>query len=207
MTGPRCCKVAGPERRRLRFVARGQVQGVGFRPFVFSLAREHALTGFVRNSPRGVVIEAQGEDGNLTAFAHDLEHRLPPLARLTGLAREECELLADEDGFAIVHSSAGSSHSVLISPDVCLCRDCLADMADPGNRRFNYPFTNCTNCGPRFSIVDEHLSARRRGGVKRRTDSQTDQMEPLHAVSGAASRAIARTHPEVPPPDLRLSCQ
>ena len=153
MTGPRCCKVAGPERRRLRFVARGQVQGVGFRPFVFSLAREHALTGFVRNSPRGVVIEAQGEDGNLTAFAHDLEHRLPPLARLTGLAREECELLADEDGFAIVHSSAGSSHSVLISPDVCLCRDCLADMADPGNRRFNYPFTNCTNCGPRYSIT------------------------------------------------------
>ncbi len=153
MTGPGCSKVAGPGQRRLRFVARGQVQGVGFRPFIFSLAREHALTGFVRNSPRGVVIEVQGKDGNLAAFAHDLEHRLPPLARLTGLTREECELLADEAGFAIAHSSAGSSHSVLISPDVCLCRDCLADMTDPGNRRFSYPFTNCTNCGPRYSIT------------------------------------------------------
>ena len=151
MTGPGCFKVAG--RRRLRFVARGQVQGVGFRPFVFSLAREHALTGFVRNSPRGVVIEAQGEDGSLAAFAHALEHRLPPLARLTGLAREECDVLADEADFAIVHSSAGSSHSVLISPDVCLCRDCLADMTNPANRRFRYPFTNCTNCGPRYSIT------------------------------------------------------
>lgn len=145
--------MADSGRYRLRFVAQGQVQGVGFRPFVFSLAREHALTGFVRNSPRGVVIEAQGEAGPLAAFAHDLEHRLPPLARLTGLAREECDVLADEADFAIVHSSAGSSHSVLISPDVCICRDCLADMADPGNRRFRYPFTNCTNCGPRYSIT------------------------------------------------------
>ena len=145
--------MAGPGRRRLRFVARGQVQGVGFRPFVFSLAREFSLTGFVRNSPRGVVIEAQGGDADLAAFAHGLEHRLPPLARLTGLDREECAPLAGESAFVISRSSAGDSHAVLISPDVCVCPDCLADMADPDNRRFRYPFANCTNCGPRYSIT------------------------------------------------------
>ena len=145
--------MAGPGQRRLRFVARGQVQGVGFRPFVFSLAREYSLTGFVRNSPRGVVIEVQGADADLAAFAHSLEHRPPPLARLTGLDREECAPLPDESAFVIRQSSAGDSHAVLISPDVRTCPDCLADMATPNNRRFRYPFTNCTNCGPRYSIT------------------------------------------------------
>jgi hydrogenase maturation protein HypF len=145
--------MAGSGQRRLRFVARGQVQGVGFRPFVFSLAQAQALTGFVRNSPRGVVIEVQGRQEDLAAFAVRLESGLPPLARMTALEREECVPLPGETGFVIAPSSAGSGHSVLISPDVCTCGDCLADMADPDNRRFRYPFTNCTNCGPRYSIT------------------------------------------------------
>ena len=134
-------------------MVRGQVQGVGFRPFVFALARECGLTGFVRNSPRGVIVEVQGRDADLAAFAHGLEHRLPPLARLTGLERQELEALAEESAFVISRSSGGDSHSVLISPDMCVCPDCLADMADPDNRRFRYAFTNCTNCGPRYSIT------------------------------------------------------
>ncbi|MDR2488887.1 MAG: carbamoyltransferase HypF [Desulfovibrio sp.] len=139
---------------RIRFVAQGQVQGVGFRPFVFSLAREYSLTGFVRNSPRGVMIEVQGRDADLTDFSRDLAQRLPPLARLTGLEREECAVLQGESSFSIGQSSTGGNgHSVLVSPDVCICRDCLADIADPLNRRFHYPFTNCTNCGPRYSIT------------------------------------------------------
>ena len=148
MAGP-----ADPGQRRVRFVARGQVQGVGFRPFVFALARKYGLTGFVRNSPRGVVIEVQGLNANLTGFAYDLERRLPPLARLNGLEQEECKPVAGESAFTISPSTGGDSHAVLISPDVCICEDCLADMADPGNRRFRYPFTNCTNCGPRYSIT------------------------------------------------------
>jgi hydrogenase maturation protein HypF len=148
-----CSEVAGAQQRRIRLVAQGQVQGVGFRPFVFALAREYSLTGFVRNSPQGVLIEAQGDGADLAAFARSLEQRLPPLAHLTALEHEACACLPGETSFIIGQSSTGSGHSVLISPDVCLCRDCLADMRDPGNRRFRYPFTNCTNCGPRFSIT------------------------------------------------------
>ena len=139
--------------RRIRFVARGQVQGVGFRPFVFALAEENGLTGFVRNSPRGVVIEVQGGEEGLNAFALGLERKLPPLARLTGLEREDCATFSGESAFVISRSTAGCGHSVLVSPDICTCRDCAADMDAPGNRRFRYPFTNCTNCGPRYSIT------------------------------------------------------
>ncbi|MDL2317450.1 acylphosphatase, partial [Desulfovibrio sp. OttesenSCG-928-A18] len=139
--------------RRKRFVAQGQVQGVGFRPFVFKLAEEQGLTGFVRNSPRGVVIEVQGALPALEAFAGALSRRLPPLARLLQLSVEDCESLAGEQGFVIAASSSGDSHAVLISPDTALCPDCLADMRAPDNRRFAYPFTNCTNCGPRYTIT------------------------------------------------------
>lgn len=133
---------------RIRLVVQGQVQGVGFRPFVFTLAEEHALTGLVRNSPRGVVIEVQGDPASLDAFAADLERRLPMLARITSLSRESLDILPEERSFTITASTSGSTHAVLISPDTCTCPDCLADIADPDNRRYRYPFTNCTNCGP-----------------------------------------------------------
>lgn len=139
--------------RRERLVAQGQVQGVGFRPFVFTLAGEHGLTGFVRNSPRGVVIEIQGSPEALDTFVLDLKNRLPPLARLTALSRESCPPLTGERGFSIARSTEGSTHAVLIGPDTATCHDCLADIRDPGNRRFRYPFTNCTNCGPRYTIT------------------------------------------------------
>ncbi len=137
--------------RRERFIVRGQVQGVGFRPFVFTLAEEFSLTGFVRNSPRGVVIEIQGLSEDLEAFAQSLVPRLPPLARVTALERESLPPLPDEDSFAIAKSTEGEAHAVLISPDTAVCADCLADMRS--GRRFRYPFTNCTNCGPRYTIT------------------------------------------------------
>lgn len=137
--------------QRVRFIVRGQVQGVGFRPFVFTLAEAAGLTGFVRNSPRGVVIEAQGPPDALRAFAHGLEHRLPPLARVTASEREDIPAVAGEQAFVIGQSTAGSAHAVLISPDTCTCADCLADMRQ--GRRLRYPFTNCTNCGPRYTIT------------------------------------------------------
>lgn len=139
--------------KRARFIARGQVQGVGFRPFVFTLAEERNLTGFVRNSPRGVVIEVQGEGPSIEGFADDLQNRLPVLARITSLEREEAAPVAGEAAFLIAASTSGDTHAVLISPDTATCADCLADMSDPSDRRFGYPFTNCTNCGPRYTIT------------------------------------------------------
>lgn len=139
--------------KRIRFIARGQVQGVGFRPFVFTLAGEYGLTGQVRNSPRGVIIEAQGEEAALESFARALEKRLPPLARLSGLTREECDPVPGEESFSIAPSTRGERHAVLVSPDMALCADCRKDMADPAGRRCRYPFTNCTNCGPRYTIT------------------------------------------------------
>jgi hydrogenase maturation protein HypF len=142
----------GPLQRR-RAVASGQVQGVGFRPFVYRLASRRGLTGRVRNGPEGVVLELQGPHVALDAFFQDFHAELPPLARVISLDVEEIEPLQDEQSFAIEASRQGSGHNVLVSPDTAVCPDCLAEMFDPDDRRFLYPFTNCTNCGPRYTIT------------------------------------------------------
>lgn len=138
---------------RLRVTATGQVQGVGFRPFVFRLAAELGLTGLVGNTSLGVNIEVQGMPDRVRAFPDLLRDRLPPLASLTGLETEEMEPVAGEETFRIVASQGQHGHNVLISPDVGICSDCLADMEDPAGHRYLYPFTNCTNCGPRYTIT------------------------------------------------------
>ncbi len=138
---------------RRRFVIAGQVQGVGFRPFVFRIAHEHQLTGTVCNAPEGVILEIQGPPDSVNGFSKDLTDRLPPLARITSLRQEDVAPLDREESFAILASSAGQGHNVLISPDTATCADCLNDMADPANPRYRYPFTNCTNCGPRYTIT------------------------------------------------------
>ncbi|MDL2314201.1 carbamoyltransferase HypF, partial [Desulfovibrio sp. OttesenSCG-928-C14] len=135
------------------FIAAGQVQGVGFRPFVHRLAGENCLSGTVRNGPDGVRIEVQGRADAVLAFKDGLLHRLPPLARITALEEGDLAPLAGEKGFSILSTSAGLAHQVLISPDTATCADCLEDMRDPANRRYAYPFTNCTNCGPRYTIT------------------------------------------------------
>ncbi len=137
---------------RCRHIVAGQVQGVGFRPFVYRLATELALGGCVRNTPEGVVIEVEGAPGAVRSFGERLPAEVPPLARLTRHAVEAVPALG-ETAFRIGQSAAGAGHNVLISPDVATCPDCLADMADPTNRRYRYPFTNCTNCGPRHTIT------------------------------------------------------
>ena len=139
--------------RRHGYIIGGQVQGVGFRPFVYRAATRHGLTGHVGNTSDGVRVEVQGSDEALAAFAHALEHGLPPLARITSLRREELPLADGETAFAIAHSKGRHGHAVLVSPDVATCGNCLADMRDPANRRYRYPFTNCTDCGPRYTIT------------------------------------------------------
>lgn len=139
--------------RRCRLLAAGQVQGVGFRPFVYRLALRHGLTGHVGNTSDGVRIEVQGPPDAVDAFCRELPRTLPPLARLTSCVTESVDPLPEENAFVIVPSSGRSGHHVLVSPDVGTCPACLADMGEPGNRRYRYPFTNCTNCGPRFTIT------------------------------------------------------
>ncbi|WP_319468340.1 carbamoyltransferase HypF [uncultured Pseudodesulfovibrio sp.] len=138
---------------RHRFTITGQVQGVGFRPFVYRIALDNAVSGTVNNSSEGVIIEVQGSAEQLYTFGEDLAAKIPPLARIVTMDMEEAEVLDGEDGFTILKSTGGTGHSVLISADVATCPDCMADISDPGNRRYRYPFTNCTNCGPRYTIT------------------------------------------------------
>lgn len=138
-------------RRALR--VRGVVQGVGFRPFVYSLARRHSLTGFVGNDSSGVFLEIQGVLDSLDAFERELVAAPPPLAHIQEVAPRSIAVLPDESDFVIVESEAQAGASTPISPDIATCADCLAELFDPRDRRHRYPFLNCTNCGPRFTIT------------------------------------------------------
>ena len=137
------------ERQRLR--VRGVVQGVGFRPFVYRLATRHALGGEVWNDGDGVVVEIEGPRTALDSFADALVDEAPALARITSVTREAMAPVGDRT-FSIV-ASRGSSGSAAIPPDIATCVDCLRELFDPADRRFHYPFLNCTNCGPRLTIV------------------------------------------------------
>ncbi|MFN2629404.1 MAG: acylphosphatase, partial [Gaiellaceae bacterium] len=139
------------DRERRRFRVHGIVQGVGFRPFVYGLARRHGLAGFVLNDGEGVVIEAEGPTLALDALAAALREEAPVLARVDAVAMERLPP-SGAAGFAI-EPSAATGRSALIPPDVATCDDCLRELFDPADRRYRYPFVNCTHCGPRFTIV------------------------------------------------------
>jgi len=169
-------------KKRLQHIITGQVQGVGFRPFIFRLAHTHKLIGFVSNTPLGVIIEVEGSHEQLSAFNVALDKTLPPLAKIsshiiteiplannensapTNLSKKQsAEISAnfvekqenEESSFIIKHTKTGThdGHNVLISPDVATCKDCQNDIFTKGNYRYAYPFTNCTNCGPRYTII------------------------------------------------------
>ncbi len=131
---------------------RGIVQGVGFRPCVYHLATSLGLTGFVLNSSSGVTIEVEGPAVALDSFLLKLEQQPPPLARIEQITVADLEPLGD-GSFVIKESAPEAEEFVLVSPDVATCEDCYRDFTDPKNRRFGYPFTNCTNCGPRYTII------------------------------------------------------
>lgn len=137
---------------RQRFTVRGIVQGVGFRPFVYRIALAHHLTGFVSNSTDGVVIEAQGSVLDLDKFQNDLQNKAPSLALINGI-EVEAMALAGDNSFVIKPSARLGRADTLISPDIAICRDCLTEFLDSSDRRFLYPFINCTQCGPRYTIV------------------------------------------------------
>ncbi len=144
---------APPERRRL--MVEGVVQGIGFRPLVYRLAREQSLTGRVRNQGRGVSIEIQGRPADLVEFARRLRAELPPGGRIDRSCSEELPAVSEERQFVISPSEQSRERSVSLAPDRGVCPACLAEMSDPADRRHGYPFINCTACGPRFTIARE----------------------------------------------------
>ncbi|HTQ69823.1 MAG TPA: carbamoyltransferase HypF [Solirubrobacteraceae bacterium] len=152
---------AAPERHtRLRVSVHGVVQGVGFRPFVHRLACEHGLSGWVRNDPHGVLVEVEGDPAAVERFLGRLAEQPPPLATVE-LVHAEPATATGERGFRIAGSAPRSAAAgrdqvapaALVSPDVAPCEECLRELHDPRDRRYRYPFINCTNCGPRFTIV------------------------------------------------------
>jgi hydrogenase maturation protein HypF len=139
-------------KERRAIVVRGIVQGVGFRPFVYNLALRLGLGGFVKNQTGSLLIEVEGELPSLEQFLAELAGKPPPLAQIEHVGwepRQPC----GEQRFRIESSDTDPSRPVFISPDVATCADCLAELLNPADRRYRYPFLNCTNCGPRLTII------------------------------------------------------
>jgi hydrogenase maturation protein HypF len=145
-------KLESPQLARIS--VRGVVQGVGFRPFVYQLATKYHLSGWVCNTSEDVKIEVEGSRQSLDRFLFELENGTPPLARIERISHRYYPP-AGHTGFEIRHSLAEEGKYQLVSPDIATCQPCLREVFDPADRRYHYPFTNCTNCGPRFTIISD----------------------------------------------------
>ena len=139
--------------KRARLRVNGVVQGVGFRPFIYRLAAEHRLGGYVLNDGEGVVIEIEGKEAGIESFIATMNASPPPLARIDAVSREVLAPLG-ESAFTI-RRSGQIGVLTMVSPDIALCDACSAELHDPANRRYRYPFINCTDCGPRYTIIDD----------------------------------------------------
>lgn len=138
--------------KRVRYLFSGVVQGVGFRPFIYRLALQNHLGGFVQNRPDGVIAEVEGKASALDSFLAGVSRELPPLAHITNISARDIAV-KQESAFQIVSSDLYGTAAVHIAPDVAVCPECLAEFFNPLDRRYRYPFINCTNCGPRLTII------------------------------------------------------
>lgn len=140
--------------QRVEIIIQGTVQGVGFRPFVYRIAKQYNILGTIFNSEQGIVIEAEGDQAAIQKFIETIRSTPPPLAKITSFNQQTHSTLQGFTAFTILQSISTQHNRAIIPSDISLCQDCLQDICDPENRRFAYPFTNCTNCGPRFTIVE-----------------------------------------------------
>ncbi|MFF2958848.1 carbamoyltransferase HypF [Streptomyces sp. NPDC057963] len=154
MTAQRSGPATGEPAQRRRVVVRGVVQGVGFRPYLYTRALAMGLAGHVTNTPEGVVAEVEGPPAVVAVFCEGIAADAPPLAVLDSVEHREVPA-AGGAGFTIVASRSGGPSRTLVPPDAATCADCLAELADPADRRHRHPFITCTNCGPRFTIVTD----------------------------------------------------
>ncbi|MFH1981221.1 MAG: carbamoyltransferase HypF [Pseudomonadota bacterium] len=178
---------------------RGIVQGVGFRPFIFQLAHRHGLAGEVANTSSGVMIRVEGLPDAVDRFIAAIAADAPPLARITDIA-EAPDLPTGRTDFVIVASQRETSRNTLISPDVAVCEDCVRELFDPGDRRYRYPFINCTNCGPRYTIIDDVPYDRRHTSMRHFIlcgDCQREYDDPMNRRFHAQPNACAVCGPRV----------
>ena len=202
---------------RIRLRLRGRVQGVGFRPFVYRTAKSLDLSGWVRNDNQGALLEVQGERQSVEAFVSTVVSAAPSPARVDTFIEEPC-VLVPETGFAILASHQRGPISATILPEIATCADCLREIDEPSNRRYQYPFTNCTHCGPRFTIIQSLPYDRPNTSMSIFTmceDCQREYDDPLdrrfHAqpnacrVCGPQLRLVNRHLQDVIDPDLALS--
>ena len=157
---------AAPPRTALRLRVTGIVQGVGFRPFVHRLAVRHELAGWVRNTAGDVRIAVEGVPESVAAFLRELTDQAPPLARIHEVETESAQA-EEREGFAILGSADEPDRFPPVPPDVTLCAACEVELFDPANRRFRYPFITCTDCGPRYSVIEAMPFDRERTSVRR----------------------------------------
>ncbi|MGC8560724.1 MAG: carbamoyltransferase HypF [Phycisphaerae bacterium] len=147
--------INGLDLQRRRLIIRGQVQGVGFRPHIYRLARLTSVSGFVANTTQGVIIEVQGAAADVRRFCQLVKHDTPPLARIDNVTELIIDPCIGECEFHIEESRSVVSGRTAITPDTAMCRDCRRELFDPTDRRFRHAMINCTNCGPRYSIITE----------------------------------------------------
>ncbi len=177
----------------------GIVQGVGFRPFVYSLAHKHSLKGFILNDTGGVKIEVEGKKENIKKFLSQIRTLSPPLAAIEKMEHREIVPRGFRD-FYIKESRKEKEEFLPISPDASICPDCLKELFDPKNRRYRYPFTNCTNCGPRFTIIEDIPYDRSRTTMKvfpMCPQCQSEYRDPLNRRFHAQPNACSRCGPQV----------
>ncbi|NOX88094.1 MAG: carbamoyltransferase HypF [Calditrichaeota bacterium] len=185
--------------KRQRVHVNGIVQGVGFRPFVFNLARRLQLGGFVTNTGDGVIIEVEGRDGSLDEFLRCLQEEKPPLSEIIHLERSDISPLNEKD-FRILASVDSDDNQTLISPDIAVCDDCLRELRDPLDRRYRYPFINCTNCGPRFTIIRRIPYDRPHTSMAKFTmcsECQAEYDDPANRRFHAQPNACGRCGPQI----------
>jgi hydrogenase maturation protein HypF len=183
--------------QRAKVLVHGAVQGVGFRPFVHRLALQLGLGGSVMNSNAGVEIEVEGEHHLLENFMKRLSRERPPQARIASIERSALKP-RHQNNFEIIGSSSTGAKSAAILPDTATCTDCLREIMDPRDRRYRYPFTNCTNCGPRFSIIESLPYDRKNTSMKRFTMCAVCEAE-YKDINGRRYHAQPNACPECGP--------
>ena len=200
---------------RTQILVRGIVQGVGFRPFVYSLAHTRRLKGEVFNNPTGVFIDVEGEEKAIEQFVNEIKLKPPPLSIVESVELNNLQTPAFYKDFRIVESVGDGAKFVPISADIATCKDCLKELFDPNNRRYRYPFINCTNCGPRFTIIENvpydrartttsaSLKCAKIAAPNTRTRS-TDVFTPSRSLAPiAAAKLFLRSSGFEPPPQPR----
>lgn len=184
---------------RKKINIQGIVQGVGFRPFIFNLADSHQLSGFVSNNPQGVIIEIEGNSYKINQFVNDIKLKAPPIAVITDINSQQIAPTG-VTGFSITKSTHNEKISTLISPDVAVCDDCLHELFDPNDRRYHYPFINCTNCGPRYTIINNIPYDRPYTSMKNFkmcADCQAEYDDPTNRRFHAQPNACPKCGPQV----------